>query len=257
MKRYKNRNEFIVQFYDHTIKFDLSDPYSKHWFLPRYDFGKIHEPLTVKMIADNLNPNSVFFDLGAHLGYFSIVAASICKKVECFEVDSKCLPLITKNISINNFDNISINNLAVSNAKGSIKIPKTYNPKPNLSISESDIGALYSTVQTIDLDSFCKISGQSPDLIKIDVEGAEFNVLEGMQDILKNGQLKILIEVHPGQLEHFGKSYKDVINMLLDHSYKIIHYKNHRSYAMKNFDEVNSDSEINRNTMFVAFRDNL
>jgi hypothetical protein len=65
---YHRKKELIVQFLDKTAKFDLTDGYSRKWFLPRCDFGKIHEPLMVKFMCRILGPEDVFVDLGAHIG---------------------------------------------------------------------------------------------------------------------------------------------------------------------------------------------
>lgn len=59
------------------------------------------------------------------------------------------------------------------------------------------------------------------DLIKIDVEGAELNVLRGMKSTLQNYHPGILVEVHPQQLESFGFSSSAVIEFLSEFGYQI------------------------------------
>ena len=217
--------------------------------------GRIHEPLTTKIIADNLNSKSVFFDLGAHIGFFSIVAAAICKRVECFEIDPKCVPIIKRNIKINGFKNISVNNVAISDREGKIKIPVLDNPRPMLSISGQNVQDKFIKVKSTDLDTFIKKNKIKPDLIKIDVEGAEYNVLRGMKKTLKKKNIKLLVEVHPGQLKNFGHTYHDVIRILRKSDYKIMHYRSHRSYVHKDFELIDKNSFIDRNTLFVATKD--
>jgi hypothetical protein len=54
------------------------------------------------------------------------------------------------------------------------------------------------------IDGFCRARGVQPDVLKIDVEGAEWNVLHGARRFLENRRGSILLEVHPQPLADFG-----------------------------------------------------
>jgi predicted RNA methylase len=74
--------------------------------LPRYTGGLLHEPSVSRHIAERLQPDDVFVDVGAHVGYFAVLAAKFCKKVFAFEMQRCLMPLIERNININGFTNV-------------------------------------------------------------------------------------------------------------------------------------------------------
>ena len=63
---------------------------------------------------------------------------------------------------------------------------------------------------------------EKTDLIKIDVEGAEIHVLEGMENIIKKYKPIILLEIALGCLKGFNKTLNDILNKIEDINYKIV-----------------------------------
>lgn len=253
---YKNKDKFIVQFYDKQVEFDLRNPYTKRWFLPRYDFGKIHEPLMVQLIADTLKPDDVFLDVGAHIGYFSIIAGNLCKQIYAFEIDDNCVPIINENIEFNNLKNVEIVNKAVSDTTGEkIMISKHPEPISTLHIRHVKVAKAHKEVETVSLSDFIESKKINPKLLKIDIEGAEYKALLGLEPFLKKAEdTSLLLEVHPNPLRKFGVSPKIIIELLLDLNYKIIHFENHRKYKNKNGTKVRKNMKFEKNTLFWVKR---
>ena len=86
--------------------------------MPRYTGGLLHEPSVSRHIAERLQPDDVFVDVGAHVGYFAVLAAKFCKKVFAFEMQRCLMPLIERNININGFTNVHAINAAVGDKRG-------------------------------------------------------------------------------------------------------------------------------------------
>ncbi len=253
---YKNKDKFIVQFYDNQVEFDLRNPYTKKWFLPRYDFGKIHEPLMVQLIADILKPEDVFLDVGAHIGYFSIVASKLCKQIYAFEIDDNCVPIIQENIDFNKFKNIEIVNKAVSDTTGDkIMISKHPDPISTLHIRHVKAAKEHKEVETVSLSDFIESKKINPKLLKIDIEGAEYKAMLGLEPFLKKAEdTTLLLEIHPNPLKKFGVSPKLIIELLLDLGYKIKHFENHRKYKNDKGTQVKKNTKFEKNTMFLVKR---
>lgn len=248
---YQHKREFIVQFLDMYARYDITDPYSKKWFLPRYDFGQIHEPLMVKFLCRILNKNDVFLDLGGHIGYFSIIGALLCNHVYTFEIDDNCVPIIKKNIAHNQLTNITLLNKAISNrSHETLKISSFDSPNPTLSIRYNSARDNYKCVETISVDDFCISNSIQPKVIKIDIEGAEFHALQGMVNTMKSAtNLHVLMEVHPKQLRASGVSQKDIIELIYDTGYTAKHFGSHRKHDNHSAELVKPNSTFDKNTM--------
>ena len=75
-------------------------------------------------------------------------------------------------------------------------------------------------VKTVTLDKFCRDVGPRPNLVKIDVEGAELMVLRGARDLLKETGPAIILAVHPYWLPE-GQSPAEIADLLTDHNYEL------------------------------------
>jgi len=235
------------------LKFNTMDMYSKSWFFPRFGKGQIHEPGATKVFVDNVKEGTNVFDIGGHLGYFSCVAGKLSNDgtVCVFEMDYNCIDLITKNIELNKLKNVHIYNVAVSDSSGYVSIPNLKLPNPGIRI-ESFKNEKYIKVPCLTVDEFVSRENIIPDFIKIDVEGAEFKVLKGMTNTLKNKSLILLIEIHVSQLlKYFNTDYKDVLRFLTEYGFKLEKVEAHRSRKMV-LQEISHKEELNGNVMILC-----
>ena len=165
---------------------------------PGYIFGT-HEPDITQAVTDLCKPGWVVCDIGAHHGYFSLLMSNIigaggyCFAFEPFSENYDC---IVKTIQANNLTNITVEQLAVSNQSN---LQEFY-----VTPQQSDMGRFANNiphgeayrfekaviVKTTSLDDYFK-NCEIPriDMIKIDVEGAESQVLDGAQSILNKKRL--------------------------------------------------------------------
>lgn len=235
------------------LKFNTNDKYSNSWFFPRFGKGYIHEPGATKIFVNNVREGTNVFDIGGHLGYFSCVAGKLSNSgtVCVFEMDFNCIDLIKKNIELNKLKNINIYNVAVSDSSGSVTIPDLKVPDPGIRI-ESFKNLRQLEVSSLTIDEFISQENIIPDFIKIDVEGAEFKVLKGMSDILKNKSLVLLIEIHVSQLlKYFDTDYKDVLKFLSEFGFKFEKVEHHRSKKMA-LHKIDYTDELKGNVMVLC-----
>ena len=83
-----------------SVRFDTSSRTAKDWFYPRYLDGTLHETKITKKIVETLSEDSVFYDIGANIGYYTIFASEVCSKgegeVHSFEIDPNFIQLTKK-----------------------------------------------------------------------------------------------------------------------------------------------------------------
>lgn len=177
------------------------------------------------LIKKVLKPGDVFVDIGANIGYFSLLAANYqpTAKIISIEPAKSVFEKLKGNISVNNFQNI----IPVNAAVGEINEEKDLflSSPDNLGMSSFKEPENYSgrkeKVQVINLDGWFKSSGLSKiDLIKLDVEGSELSALKGMKEILMNYQPLIIVEVNPGTLSLFDLEPTDIFTFLYQLNYK-------------------------------------
>lgn len=202
-KRTKKEKEAISStFFD--VQMHLLLPSSTDIYLTG---GKSHdsEIRLAKFLASELLAGDVFFDIGAHYGYFSLIASKLIGKsgkVVSFEASPKTYSVLAKNGA--NFQNISTNNLAVSDTNEDLifyEFPNLYSEYNSLDVSQFENEKWYANnkpqsvhIKSITMDNFIDEKGINPKVVKIDVEGAEFKVINGFKKYLAEHSPIIIIE---------------------------------------------------------------
>ncbi|WP_259227355.1 FkbM family methyltransferase [Salinibacter ruber] len=227
--RYGEHDIYKVSIHGEEIHFSTQDRFSKGWFFPRYK-DKIHEPKTTALIARLSQVDGEVIDIGANLGWFSCISASISREtVHAVELDEDNVTRLQKNTSLNQFGNIQVSHLAITESLGSVsywKEPGSADAMHTLSRRETKEREKVS-VETMSLDRFVEKNCQSVGLLKIDVEGAEKKVLKGGQETLHELHPHILLEVHPPQLKSLATSVHEVLALLPD-TYKLFRVSDFR-----------------------------
>ena len=152
-------------------------------------------------LSKNLDSGDTAFDIGSHIGYTSILTSKIVGENGCvysFEPITENFLNLERNIKLNKCKNISIVNKALSNKNGETEFIIPDNGE-NLAMSSMVWGEkLYNTkkqlIKTISVDDDSKLRHLSPKTIKIDAEGAEGLVIEGMQNLISRCRPYIYIE---------------------------------------------------------------
>ncbi len=169
-----------------------------------------------------INGQTTVLDIGANIGYYSLVASPLAGKIYSFEPSAGIRELLTKNIAFNKCNNVSIQPFAVSNTIGQAKFYKSMPENSGMSgLSEPEnFSGKTETVSVITLDEWAtqndipKIS-----IIKADLEGAEMNLLSGMKKTLSAHRPVLFLEVRNELLSKFGYRHTDIFDFLLEYGY--------------------------------------
>lgn len=157
---------------------------------PAYDLMRIgkFEVEETEIIINRLAEVDLFVDIGANLGYYTCIALQAGKSVIAFEPQQQNLSCLFKNLEANGWqENVEVFPVALSDAPGVLTLYGASGPSASLIRNWAGYSSRFKkTVPVSTLDNI--ISGRLSDkklFIKIDVEGAEFNVMKGALKTLR------------------------------------------------------------------------
>jgi FkbM family methyltransferase len=181
-----------------------------------YHFG-VWEPHISALIESRLRPGDVFCDVGANIGYHSLLgsrAVGPSGKVIAIEASPMIYAKLLKNLSLNRITNLETVNVAVTPEPGQTPIHKGFARNIGTASTERSRGrGVEAVVQGLPLGSILSPEDRKRlRLVKIDVEGAELSILEKLANsILEYSQdLEIIVEVTPNirlrdVFDHFSR----------------------------------------------------
>jgi FkbM family methyltransferase len=195
-----------------------------------YYFG-VWEPHITSWISSCLRPGDGFIDVGANIGYYSLLASRLVGergKVVAVEASPRTFLDLQRNLALNGVTNVRAINSAASAGTGKFKIFRGHEFNTGLStIFEQSGFELEGEVQAEPLSDLIQANEfKAARVVKIDVEGAEALVLAGMEPMLSLGRddLEYLIEINPAALARQGTSAQRVLQPFVDagfHAYEI------------------------------------
>jgi FkbM family methyltransferase len=172
------------------------------------DYGPGTNELPVQeALRDLLAPGTIFFDVGCNVGFFTVLAARLVGptgSVHAFEPIPHLAASARRNAAVNGLDNVSVHAVAVADHGGQAELLLAEHPG-GATLSRSDAppdlaGVASVPVVTLD-DLVARGQVPPPDVVKIDVEGAEMAVLDGMQAVLHTNRPSLLCELDSGHSE--------------------------------------------------------
>lgn len=167
----------------------------------RYVLG-VYEPEIAAKIETYIKSGYAYIDVGANVGYYAMLASKTIVKnnqtiiaIEPFDAN---IQMIHNHLSKNEIKNVTVIQNAISNSEKIVEFSLTDNHAANTYISDSEFykTAPKTKIKAVSLDSICDAYNFEKLLIKIDVEGAEAEVLEGMKNCIEKYQPKILLATH-------------------------------------------------------------
>ncbi len=172
------------------------------WSINVLKRGRIETPED-KFVSKILKKGNIVLDIGAHWGGFSVCFANLVGeegKVYSFEPSSRNYRILNKNIKINKLKNIQPFKYAVGNEEKIVKLKIASTSSGHNSIARDNLPfERVEEVKQIKIDNFLKEKGiKKINFVKIDVEGYELEVLEGMKETIKNqNDFWIFLEYSP------------------------------------------------------------
>lgn len=152
-------------------------------------------------LGRHLRPGMTFYDIGANIGFFSLLAARLVGKegqVVAFEADPEVAARLREHVARNEFEQITVEEKAVWLATGPVSFgridPAT---SPDRGLGHVVPAESEEAIQRegISLDDYAR-SGPHPDFVKCDVEGTEVDVFRGAQRLLREKRPGIICEMH-------------------------------------------------------------
>ena len=198
----------------------------KHSFVSRCLVRRgIHEETLTKFAINAIKKGDVVLDVGANIGYYTLIFAKIVGEnghVFAFEPEPSNFDLLKKNVMVNNYRNTSLEKIAISNKNGNTKL---YLNKANAGEHRIYLSNTaknnFLNVEMKTLDEYFKNNSirDKISFIKMDVEGSEIGVIKGMNSILENKKLTIMLEFDPVQIKNYGASPEELLNILANQGF--------------------------------------
>lgn len=160
--------------------------------------GGSYEPELTALFSERVRPGSVVFDLGAHIGYYTLLASTLVRsggRVVACEPSPRNLRHLRGHTEMNRLRNVEIVPAAVCEVEGTAHFSSRGGSGTGHLAAE---GAL--RVATTTVDHVRRSTGRSPDFMKIDVEGAEVELLRGATDTLREARPVIFLSTHGPEL---------------------------------------------------------
>jgi len=198
------------------------------------------DPQERELIKKIVKKGDMVVDVGANIGIHTVTMANCVGEtghVYAFEPSQNNVKLLKGTMNLNNFQNVSIIDKAVSDKPGkSLFYLSNGISAHSLSDFGYNKGAIEVEIES--LDHFFQNSNKKVDFLKIDAEGYDFKVIKGMENILSNPNLKFLIEFFPDRLKKAGDSPKEFLLFLLERGFTVMDLKKNIQLTVKNVEEI-------------------
>lgn len=199
-----------------------------------------------------IKKDSVVIIVGANIGFYSLLAASKATDgfVYSFDVDPRITNVIRRNIKINGFSGrIKYYRKLVSDKNGMEQFVNERESEMSHIAYPKDFQKTQK-YPSISLDSFVKrLKIKKINIVKIDVEGAEYKVLHGMKNLISEKRIDyLLIEINEN-IHLFGFTHSDIFNILKNSGYKIYIFRDGGLEKLKS-DKIQK-RDINKNLLAV------
>lgn len=186
---------------------------------------KDFSPALVKYWKSVIKEGDIVVDLGANIGFFTCLFAQLVGKtgkVYAFEPEPNNCKLIRKNLEINEYKNVVLEQKAVSNKVEKIKLYFSYSSVDHR-IFKTDEKRDSIDIDCISLDDYFLKSNVSINAIKSNIQGADFTAIQGAKEIIKNSKnLKyISVEFDPDNLKNFNSNSEQFLDTLIKMDYKL------------------------------------
>jgi FkbM family methyltransferase len=200
---------------------DLSDEIAREVCLTGY-----YEPPVTRLLQRRLHAGGTMVDVGANWGYFSLLAAAAvgtAGHVVALEPDPRQFLALDSNIRLNGFTHVTAIRRAAAATAGRALLVGYSDDAANRGVSRLGDGFSDRPSFEVECATVDSVVNNLPriDAIKVDVEGAEIDVLRGMRDGLASHRYRsMFLELHPEQLADRGESPDACLRLLLDAGYR-------------------------------------
>jgi FkbM family methyltransferase len=208
---------------------------TQRMMLEQFTASSLYEPETSQFVVGTLRPGDTFVDVGAHVGYFGLLAATVVGptgRVACVEPNAENFARLRHNVDLNGFTHVSTIAAAAADRDGTMEFHVNLDNDGGHALwdvghhafnANSRISPCVREVQVVQLDSVLAAEGlPTPRILKIDAEGAELHVLRGARGLLTNDPIPFVIcEVNRFGLEEMGSSEAELRAYMVELGYEV------------------------------------
>ena len=177
-----------------------------------------HNRSREKYFKKVIKKGDIVLDLGANVGYFTCLFAQLVGetgKVYAFEPEPSNFKLLKKNVEMNNYKNVVLEEKAVSNKTHKARLFLTDNGSMDHRLYESDQKRESIEVDVIKLDDYFKDQEIQFNFIKSDLQGSDIAAIDGMQELFKKSKnVKMDFEFAPHMAKGFGSDPEEFIDRI-------------------------------------------
>lgn len=207
---------------DIIVEFDLGVPIFKYLYF-HHDFNASPE---FRVMRTLLKLDMTCVDVGAHIGYFSLVAAKYSGQVIAFEPNPGVTKLFERNLELNSHlaTRIRFMKCALSSRPGIMRLYTSISQPDLASLAPIDMpDVVIQDVRLQTMDESIPVSHSNIGFLKIDVEGAELDVLKGGVQLIEKHQPIIMLELIEKHQQRFARSCETVVDFLISRGYQAYH----------------------------------
>ena len=181
-----------------------------------------------RYLGPHVRPGEVVVDVGANYGYTTCYFASVCGAsghVLALEPEPDTRALLEHNVHHNGYRNVEIVPAAAGATNGSISLWRSATNLANHAVNAGLVPNVRDSVQVdvVTVDELCGawLDDRPPGLIKIDVEGWEWEVLNGARQVLDRARPTVWLEYWPDGIRANGHDPGDVLDLLDEYGYTV------------------------------------
>jgi FkbM family methyltransferase len=218
---------------------------------PRIMAG-LFEPSETQATVESLRRGDTFVDVGANVGYYTLLAARLVGqegRVFAFEPDPESFALLERNVRLNGFGNVVLEPKAVSNEEGKLRLYLSSENKGDHRIYQvQGEERPFVEVEVVTLDRYFEGDPGRIDFVKIDTQGADLAVIEGMREILESHEgILLSVEFWPYGLRDFGDEASDLLDFVIARDFRLFDLRSGevgreyllRTYGMEEYKYTN------------------
>lgn len=226
----KLKHAFKILFSGFFVKIKSGPLKGKKWIVT--SGGKFlkgeQEPYKTEAITGNFRKGEIFFDIGAHIGYFSAIAAMLNDgegKVYAFEPRPMNADFFRRHMKKNGFANVELFEAAVGESEEDVMFDSTKGSATGHVTESGDLKVKQVSINRLVKEGRLPL----PTFVKIDVEGGEIEVLKDLQNVILSARPKMVVATHNSECHEFVTGFLD---------------KNGYRYEVLNPGSIKGDTEI-------------
>lgn len=209
-------------------------------------YAGLHEFHDMAFALHLLRPDDLFVDVGANVGTYTVLAASVGARSISIEPVKRAFDQLMLNVHLNDIrERVDARNIGVSSKSGRLKFTTALDTVNHVANGNGDSAMPSCEVEVDTLDHV--VNGLGPVLMKIDVEGFETEVVAGANDVLSNKALLAVIMELNGSGRRYDYDEDELYTRMIKYGFATYSYDPYK----RSLEELNGKNSGAGNTLFV------